>query len=349
MAMISFQGINDKILFARQSMSSDFFNKSLKTRDILHKVFSFLKIDAWLLTRNNMMINKDEFISSIVFCFENISTLFVNHEHKYILYFDPINGCRYVLIDRYLQRMFPSYSVYNVELTNHNIEGIEPWLYCAWFILITNRYEHEHKDIVLNALKEESKDTCFIKTFYECCLETISTCKGWSFVNERQATKRQNNMPAINNILGFLYEIVQIYCKVIDSDERERCTMLYNKLPPTSQFQSIKRHITISKRMASETITKLYHMLEYELKINSWSSQMIQRTHLNMTHCIVTHYKYLIHVYTDVLKNNNTDSPLTKYSFQFIEFIEQHNDTLKNINKLADTMNDLVQKGLIAP
>ena len=340
--IMSLDDVCDMISFAKHCLSPLKNDDNYVSRDYIVNTLGYMRIDALLLTKHNMIVGDNDCMSNIIFCFDDCNCIFINKIHRYILYYSPTNTEISELIKRFIKIHYSKYKLIKTSFDKIINDELKYWVLCVWFTVVTSKHEHENSDIVIRVLEDEFKDTRFMITFNEMCHILTSKQKQmvkFDFSRSNTVSNIRYHPQNVDKILELLYETVQCFCKIIKIDEEVRSSRLYSNIVNNNHFNKVKKHIKISKTMVHETILKFWNQLDYELKLNIDNINIIMKSCHNIIHCFVIHYRYLIHVYVNLLKHDYT---LTKYSITFMELIEEHELKLQTVISLGDDLTEIV-------
>ena len=248
--------------------------------------------------------------------------------------------------------LYPKYKLHTLKLPKSDeLIDIEPWVLCILFVKLTSIYNNESYENLLQMLTDEMKDVQFITSWNEICLKATSvTANNNKMILSRTVGVKENTqLSSVNRTLEIMHNIVKCCCDSIQEDEKSRLETLYKAIKRNSRFDTIKKHIKISMKIANETVLKLWNQLDYELRLNNKNNrEIIFRTQTNIMYCVMTHYKYLLYVYMDILQNisKDADNSLSPYVMLFMSLVEKHEVTIKNITAIGDEMDDVIKLAL---
>lgn len=344
----SFKDLRDMISFAKQCISQDVSVEEYTIQENIRKVLRYININALILTRNNFIIKAPENISNIVFCHDDIDCIFINNKYNYILYYSPNNNSPSLLIQRFLSIHYSNSELVLLTHTNNKnqLYNITNWICVSIFVATTSIHKECNSTELTDIVLQQYNDNEFRRMFDELCNVVISNQSNIiridttrpSCVNNLTRKASQN----LNKILEILYEIVNWSCGMIKEDENVRNTKLYCKLKNSSIFETVKKHIKISRTMVYETIIKFWNRLNYELTLNVDNVQLIKKTFQNIMYCLNTHYKYLKYVLINLLQSNEEDNLVSLHSFIIMQLTEEYDEKINNLTQLADDMNILI-------
>ena len=340
---------------ARQCVSIEFNSHEYKLKKKINQVLEFVKIDATVLTRQNMLLSERETVSNVIFCLEDNECLFVNTKLNYIIHYSPKNKVPNLLIHRFLSIHYINYqlmSLFDDSTTNNNCT-LDDWMLCILFTAITSIHRDCTSVEVIDILSKQFDDNEVLLNFQDLCnvvsSNQASMCKmdihrpHISYTKLYPRRVSQN----INKVLEILHDIVSWCCMSINTDEQRRNDKLYCNVIDTIELKNTKKHIEISKTMVYDTIVKLWNRLNYELTLNNNNVEIIKQTFKNIIHHWSVHYKYIILVFINLVQSNNdVSSDINNHSYTIVSLTEEYDEKIREMIVLADSMNELINEVL---
>lgn len=345
----TFDSICDMILFAKQCMSQDLDVSEYTTCQNIRKTLKYIGVDALILTIQSMIIKNPEKVSNVIFCVDgDVDCVCINNKYNYMIYYSPTNKPPSLLIQRLLSIHYPKadITILTSGNDNNNLYHTSHWISVLLFVTTTSTHQEYHSTELIDTVSKQFKDHKFIRIFDEFCNIVTSNQSSVTRIDTSRP-RGVNNLTNkasqnLNKILDILYDIVDWSCCMIKDDESVRSTKVYCNLIHSIAFEKVKKHIKISKTMVHETVIKLWNRLNYELTLNVDNVQLIKTTFQNIIHCLITHYKYVVYVFINLLQSNNEDNIICRQSFVIVKLTEEYDEKIRSITTLADDMNSLI-------
>lgn len=348
----SFNDIQQMVSLARQCMSSEINIKQYQTKQKLCNLLDYFNLSAYILTKHEMFMGKNNNMQNIILCLEHLHCLYIDNVKKQIIYYSLCDKEPSLLLKRFISIHFPNHdlTVLYIE-THYNNDRICELTKCLLFVLLTTRYTNKNRDELLDILVDEFCDFEFVVVFDEMCniitsqqkkicKLDFSRPKGFNeLLTITEGSKKANNT---TRVMDILYDIVLWCCETIKTDEQNRNNLLCKENEYDKHIESVKQNMRISGWMCHTNMTKVWNRLNYELTLNTNNIRLIKKTIQNIIHCGTLHYKYLIHMCLDLLQTMNEKDMICQNTLSIMSLTEEYDDKINCINCLADNVLELI-------
>lgn len=316
------------VQFALKSLhSSDSIDDQVNLHHIT-KVLQFFRIDAWLITRSNILLpSEDSEIQKkdhcVVMCFEGTSVLYVNHEAKIVTYFNPKNenNCVPRLVERFVNRTYPDHDVKCVVLAktehqHHQNDNPQCWIIASWFVTIVSKYNKSNVEgfELQQLLDKEYEDINFLMNFHNICWDIVSATR-MKHVHTRYSVSKAS----LYAVLNILHQVVKCYCKTIIDDKKKRDEIF-------SFDATTHNNVHMSSTLSYEKLITCWDRLSKWSQLHSGDVTYIKNANIELSNLILVHYKYLIKCVTHHA------------------IVDDYNNKINTIMDMRDSIDDLITR-----
>jgi len=346
--MKTFEDALDAVKFALQCLDQDSIQRE---RDNITTVMHNLSSNAWLITRNIMMIDvKQTHLPFIVMCFDTPSVLYVNIKHGYALYYNPksngdVDGNEDVprLVKHFVARTYPHIDGAIQRVRIQTDMYIDHWVLCCLFVTTISKSKYKDADCDCNCetlikyVDKQCKDKSFVANFNDMCWDMVGAKKPVNISMVNTTAINTVSSVCMNVILGILHQVVKCVCMNINQDfHKFRSLEVYNK--------QIKASINIT----NEHIIKAWNQLNNRLKMAPKNVAAVKLVNVDIMEVLLVHYRYLlttIDVDVNVSVSNN-DGGDVGTNGDVRKIVDDINASIITIMDLRDDMNNLISKSL---
>lgn len=340
--MASLEEIYDVVEFARKSIFSEDHIDDYITHEYITKLLQFFHIDAWLVTRNNMLITQAEVNDEgtprfVMLCFEGASALFVDKSSQLVTYFDASmvtydndgTSCAKEdigvpkLVQRFIKRTYPNHHTHHIVLKcvgDKHLYKVPTWMMATWFVVVLSKCKDAIKgspEQMHELLQREYEDVSFVASFHDMCWEIVSATK-MKHVHHTYVVDKAS----LFAVLDILHQVIKCYCKTIVKDGRHRNEKY--------QFNThLTQRIEMSKGVTYNSLLTCWDRLQKWSSLHKGDMTYIKNAHIEMCHMVLVHYQYLV-------KNLNNHSGL----------VDEYNKTINTVMDLRDNVDDLITRVL---
>lgn len=339
----TYKEICDIITYAQQCVSPEIDVEVYLKKEKIINVMKVINVQSWILTRQEMLMDDVKDVSSIIFCHEYISCLFINNDLNYIMYHSSHNKKPSPLIERFISIYYPKHNLINI-LTDVN-RRITDWISCLLFLSVVKMSQKSSMDELLDTVKRQFQDIELTSMFMEFC-EIVSSeqqqVSKFDLTRPKHIDQSIKNIDNLNRVIDIMYDIVCWCCETMKEDEKLRNNKLYCNIKESERFQKLTKHIQTSLKIVSKNIVKTWNKFDYELSLMNNNIEVVKKYLENIMFCMLIHYKYVISLFIELLQIPNDKDIIYKYSFVIISLTEEYDEKIRKIIQLADGMKELL-------
>lgn len=321
----------DTVRFALQCHDHDNIQRD---KDNITKVMFNLCSNAWLITRNIMMIDvKQTHLPFIVMCFDTPSVLYVNIKHGYALYHNPksdYDGDDDVprLVKHFVARTYPHIgdTIYRVKIQADVY--IAHWVLCCLFVAIISKSKYKDGDndcsseTLIKYIDEQCQDKSFVASFNDMCWDMVGAKKPVSINVANNTALNKVSSVGMNAVLGILHQVVKCLCVNINQE--------YDKFRNLDVY---KKKVKASINVTNEHIIKNWNELNKRLQMAPKNVAAIKLANVSVMEALLVHYRYLLATIGD------GDVEVRKC-------VDDINANINTLMELRDDIDGLISKSL---
>lgn len=308
------------VQFARKCVLGDENIDDYSNLEYITKILQYLSIDAWLITRSNILLSPDDSGKEhfVVFCFEGTSVLYVDTMSKTVTYFNIGNDSVPKLVERFVKRTYPEHDIKCVVLkSTPSNSNVPSWLMTTWFITIVSRNKNVEGLQLQQVLEKEYEDTTFRASFHDMCWELVSATR-----MKHVHTKHSINKASLFAVLNILHQVVKCYCKTMIDDENVRKAKY-------SVDAHLDKCINMSKALSHNKLLTCWDRLSKWSSLHNNDVIYIKNANIELSNLVLVHYRYLL----QYVKHQG--------------IVDEYKNKINTIMDLRDNVDDLISRTLV--